>query len=380
MQKSHQMQICVAVDKFKGSLTAFEAAEAIREGFSGVLPDAEFSMIPMADGGDGSFAILHKSVEGKVIEVQTRDARMRAVSAPLFLFNEGKSAFIESATVCGLAMLDQKDRDPMTATSYGLGLMIRRALDEGVDKIYIGLGGTATNDVGTGMMSALGCRYLTAAGEEVRPGCEGLSAIAAIDDSGLDRRFIAAKIYAVTDVSNTLLGQEGATFTFALQKGASRRMLPEMEEAVAGFSEVYTRKYGKRLDLIQGGGAAGGIGAMILVQHRGFRIEGWRFFADLQQLESRIISADLVITGEGRFDTQSLSGKVIDGVEELCRKHSRPLWVFCGKSDVREEQLVVCPAIEQIFRISDIEPNSSLSIRYADKLLKELSILAAKTL
>ena len=374
------MQICIATDKFKGSLTAFDAAESIREGFSRVLPDAGFLEVPMADGGDGSFAILQKSVEGKVIEVPTFDAQMKEITAPLFVFDGGRSVFIESATVCGIAMLDPNDRNPKTATSYGLGVLIRRALDEGADRIYIGLGGTATNDVGTGMMSALGCRYLTAAGEEVSRGCLPLADIRRIDDSGLDRRFIASKIYAVTDVSNLLLGKEGATYTYALQKGASRKDLEDMEKAVCSFSEVYMQKYGKRLDRIDGGGAAGGLGAMILAQHRGFRIEGWKFFADLQQLEARIAEADLVITGEGRFDTQSLSGKVIDGVEELCRRQNKPLWVFCGKSDVTQEQLVICPAIEQIFRISDIEPNAQLSIRYADKLLKELAMLAAKTL
>lgn len=371
------MQICIAIDKFKGSLTAVETATAIKNGFNAFSPTNDFYIIPMADGGDGSLDILKLQQNAEVKMINTLDPINRKISSPVLIFKDSKTVFIEMAKISGLSLLTRDERNPYITNTYGLGEAIKKVLDLGVKEIILGLGGSATNDGGVGMLLALGCKFLNIKKENIGLGGLALKEIEHIDISSLDARLQNVKIKIISDVTNPLLGENGATLVYGRQKGASRYMLLALEEGMSIFARKTFEILGKEIGTITGSGAAGGTAAAIYAYLGGEIVSGWEFFAKVQNLEEAISKSDLVISGEGRFDSQSLSGKVVSGVDSLCKKYNKEIWIFCGESTISLEDIKSSTSISQIFSIMDIERQRSLAISNAFSYLEILAKYAA---
>ena len=338
-------RILIAPDKFKGTATSLQVADALegallRNCVQREADHLEIVKLPLADGGDGSLAVLEHALTARGanperIEVETFDALMRPLRAPLLLCDG--TAFIEMAQVCGLAQIEPALRNPEQTTTYGLGVLIRKAVALGVKRIVLGIGGSATNDGGAGMLC-------------LEPGRDVTDA-----DLAWVRDHICGKIevQVACDVRNPLLGIDGATMVFGPQKGADAAMLERLERRM----EALATQLG--LDpLLPGGGAAGGVGATLHAIYGAQLIPGWQLFGQWVDLEARITAADAVITGEGRFDAQSLSGKLIDGIARLCRQHRKPLFVVCGRNTVPWKTWRKA-GISDIYTLQEVEPNPS---------------------
>ena len=339
--------ILIVPDKFKGSLTAMQVAVAVKEAIVGYYPDSAVEMLPLADGGDGSLEVVKNAVpNSESILTMTFDPLMRPINAEMLRI--GDLFFIEMAKCCGLALLADDERNPENTTTFGLGVMIKNAICIGAKEIVIGIGGSATNDGGEGMLKAL-------------EGCLPLS----------------AKIKVACDVTNPLLGKYGATMVYAPQKGADKEMLVRLEKRMKNFAkeaEARLRGMGREeraveFATIPGGGAAGGIGAALYGFLNAELISGWKLFGEMVSLEEKIKNADIVITGEGSLDGQSLSGKLVDGVATLCRKYYRSLYVVCGinKLSVKMQNQ---SGIRDVLAISDYEPDLKQSMINASVLIK----------
>lgn len=359
-QNQNIMKILIAPDKFKGSLTSSQAAEAIREGIRQAnadcrrgtegAPELEFRTVEIADGGDGSLEVLQKKIPGaNVMKVKVHDPLGRKVDSQIMLYSIPGScqektelcAFIEMAKVSGLEMLSKSERNPLNTSTYGMGEAIRAAVDQGAGRITLSIGGSATNDGGAGMLQALGYRFFNAEGGEISAPVKGgeLQQIASIAAPGGVLSGIEFKV--ICDVTNPLLGPEGATAVYGPQKGADARALGVLEAGLANYAAVAERcmNVPQECKECQGAGAAGGVGYAGLAFLGAELIPGWKFFAQITSLEESVQWADLVITGEGSLDSQSLSGKVVSGVLNLAAKYNKEVVIFCGVSKLAEEEL-----------------------------------------
>jgi len=323
------VRILIAPQEFKGSLTAAGAARAIADGVRAALPDAETDEAPMSDGGAGLVDAMLVARGGERIATEVRDPLMRPVRAGWALLSGG-SAAIEMAAASGLVLLAADERDPLIATTYGTGELIRAALDRGCRRIIVGVGGSATVDAGAGAMQALGARLLDASGADLPSGGAALARLARIDLAGVDARLAGAEIRVASDVTNTLCGPQGAAMIFGPQKGASEQDVRALDAALARFAEIARRDTGIDLLVMPGSGAAGGLGAGLAVV-AGATIEpGFAIVAEAVGLEGRIAAADFVITGEGRLDAQTAFGKTVAGVARMARAHGRRIGVIAG--------------------------------------------------
>jgi glycerate 2-kinase len=322
------MRIVIAPDSFKESMTAAEAAAAIERGVRTALPEAVCTVLPVADGGEGTLDALAAALGAERRGVDTGDALGRPVRAAFALAADGL-AVIEVAQAVGLGLLDGR-RDIFHATTTGVAALVLAALDAGATRLLVGLGGTATCDGGAGLLAGLGVRFLDAAGRDVRPDPDGLADLARVDASALDSRARAVSMTLACDVTNPLLGPTGAAAVFGPQKGATPEQVPMLDVvlakvadglAAAGFADVRHRP---------GAGAAGGLGAAFLALGADLR-PGFGVVADAIALEPAIASADLVITGEGSLDAQTGSGKAPAGVAALATRHGVPVLAFAGR-------------------------------------------------
>jgi glycerate kinase len=329
------MRIVVAPQEFKGSLTAVEAARAIAAGVRRAAPDAEVDEAPMSDGGPGFVdamlaARAGPGARGGVrVEANVRDPLMRPVRAAWALL-EGGSAIIEMAAASGLVLLSEDERDPLRASTYGTGELIRAALDRDCREIVLGIGGSATVDGGAGVMQALGARLLDASGADLPPGGGALASLERIDLSDVDKRLAGARMRIAADVTNTLCGPDGAAAMFGPQKGASPEDVRALERALLRFAEVARGQCGVDLLSMRGGGAAGGIAAGLSLIANATIEPGFALVAEAVRLEARIASADLVITGEGRLDAQTAFGKTAAGVASLARARGKRCGIVAG--------------------------------------------------
>ncbi len=323
------MRILIAPQEFKGSLTAAEAARAIAGGVRAAMPDAQIDEAPMSDGGAGLVDAMLAARGGERIETEVRDPLLRPVRAGWALLSDGTAA-IEMAAASGLVLLSAEERDPLIATTYGTGELIRAALDRGCRRIIVGVGGSATVDAGTGAMQVLGARLLDASGDDLPSGGAALARLARIDLTGVDARLASAEIRVASDVTNTLCGPQGAAMIFGPQKGASEQEVRALDAALARFAEIARRDTGIDLAAMPGSGAAGGLGAGLAVV-AGATIEpGFAIVAEAVGLDRRIAAADVVITGEGRLDAQTAFGKTAAGVARMARAHGRRIGVIAG--------------------------------------------------
>lgn len=459
------MKILIAIDKFKGSLTSLEAAQAIMRGIeaaavasaTAAVPELSslelsakglcntYEMVEIADGGDGSANVLLSVKNGvEVVPAEGVDPLGQKIESSYLVYyepcdsaadsaNSGagsgaasgaasaagsgiasaaadsvagagvlkKCAFIEMAKISGLELIPPVDsdgrrlRNPLVTTTYGLGQLIRKAYEEGARKITLSIGGSATNDGGTGMLQALGFKFYDKSGSLITDYmCGGLlSKISRIEapSGACTSASGACEIEVICDVTNPLLGQTGATYVYGPQKGANPMMLQQLEDGMENLVRVALDQelpghalHGHQVPahLRPGAGAAGGVGYAVHHFLGGKIISGWRFFANLTNLKQKIANADLVISGEGRIDSQSLNGKVVDGVLTLAKEEGKPVWLFCGLNSLETNSLTAGsmanqPAEYPIFQLASLEPDRDKSMQNAAPLLQRLAREAA---
>lgn len=323
------MRILVCPQEYKGTLTAAEAAAAMAEGSSRAVADAQVEGIPLSDGGPGLQDALLAAIGGRVMTAAVEDPLARTVDAQWALLNDD-TAVIEMASAAGLWRVREDERDPMIATTYGVGQLIRAALDEGCGRIIVGLGGSATNDGGAGMSAALGVRRLDADGKTLPPGGAALAQIDRIDTGGLDPRLADTKVIAATDVRNLLCGPDGASLVYGPQKGATPEQAAELDAALRRWAEVIERDMGIAVADVPGAGAAGGLGAGLLAFCEAQVRPGFDVVAEVVGLAKKVAEADLVVTGEGRLDAQTAFGKTVAGVGRMAREQGVPVIVVPG--------------------------------------------------
>lgn len=328
------MKILIAPDKFKGSLPAQAVAAAIAKGIQETYPQAECVLHPLADGGDGSLAILEKVLKLKRVVVGSCDPLDRPISAH-YLRNE-EAAFIELATASGLVCLTGVERNPLLTSTLGTGLLMKDALDSGLRQIYLFLGGSATNDFGMGIAQALGFLFLDKKEQLLAPTGENLGQVASIKSPELPRNL---KIQLLCDVTNPPYGGNGAAQVYAAQKGADESVITRLDTGAQHFCQLLEQTFARSLGNLAGGGAAGGVGAGLYALLNAELQPGFQTISQLTNLEAQVTKADIIISGEGRIDEQSLQGKVIDGLAALCQKHQKPLYLFSGNCTLKSEQL-----------------------------------------
>ncbi|WP_203996717.1 glycerate kinase family protein [Micromonospora lutea] len=324
------MRVLLCPDKFAGTLPAPQVAAAVADGWREVAPGDELLVRPLADGGPGFLDVLAEALPGQRVPVSTTDPLGRPVAGEMLLTDGGAVAWLESAQACGLHLLAAAERNPLVTTSYGLGLLIAAAVESGARTVVVGLGGSATNDGGAGMLAALGAVGLDDSGAALPYGGAALAAAATLDGAP---RLRDARLIAATDVDNPLLGLHGTSNVFGPQKGADRADVLLLDAALGRWAEVLERDLPgcpSGLGALPGGGAAGGVGAALLAL--GGRCEsGIGLVSRAVGLETVLDEVDLVVTGEGRFDHQSLRGKVVAGVAGAARDRGVPCVVLAGQ-------------------------------------------------
>lgn len=357
------MKIIIAPDSFKESLSALEVAEAIESGFKKVFPDAEYIKVPMADGGEGTVQSLIDATQGRLKTVEVTAPLGQRVSAQFGISGDGKTAIIEMAAASGLHLVPNEQRNPLITTSYGTGELILAALDEGVEKIILGIGGSATNDGGAGMLQALGVALLDANQQAIGLGGGNLSKIESIDFSGLDARLAHVDLEVACDVNNPLCGQHGASAVFGPQKGATPEMVVTLDQALSHFADKIQAIRNINIKNHAGAGAAGGMGGGLLTLPHTRLKAGVQIVIEAVDLATKMQQADLVITGEGRMDSQSAHGKTPIGVARVAKQYHKPVIaiVGCLREDyevVYEHGIdVVFPIIRQLGSLETILAN-----------------------
>ncbi|KGT91956.1 MULTISPECIES: glycerate kinase [Enterobacterales] len=324
------MKIVIAPDSYKESLSALEVAAAIEAGFSEIFPDAEYVKIPVADGGEGTVEAMVAATQGSIVRLTVTGPLGAPVEAFYGLSGDERSAFIEMAAASGLELVPAAQRDPLITNSYGTGELIKNALDRGVDHIIIGIGGSATNDGGSGMMQALGARLLDQQGNEIAFGGGALPQLARIEIDQLDKRIQQCRIEVACDVTNPLTGEEGASAIFGPQKGATPELVQQLDKALAHYAEIIHRDLDIDVLHIAGGGAAGGMGAALHAFCQAELRRGIEIVTEALGLADQVQDADLVITGEGRIDSQTINGKVPIGVAKVAKQFNKPVIGIAG--------------------------------------------------
>jgi glycerate kinase len=325
------MKIVIAPDSFKESLTAMQVAQVIEAGFREIFPDAQYVKLPVADGGEGTVQAMIDATGGQRIERTVTGPLGEPVQAFYGLTGGGEPvAVIEMAAASGLEQVPQELRNPWMTTSYGTGQLIRAALDAGALRFVLGVGGSATNDGGAGMVQALGARLFDAQGTELGPGGGELARLERIDVSGLDPRLRDAVFEVACDVSNPLVGPQGASAVFGPQKGASPDMVDQLDANLRRYAQVIERDLGQDIAGVPGAGAGGGIAAAMMVFLGGRLRPGSEIVTSAVGLEQALEGADLVITGEGRVDGQTVNGKTPIGVARVAQRCGKPVIAIAG--------------------------------------------------
>ncbi len=324
------MKIVIAPDSYKESLSALEVARLVEKGFKEVFPDADFVLLPIADGGEGTVDAMAAATCGIKHRLQVTGPLGELVEGFYGVSGNGRAGFIEMAAAGGLALVPRNLRNPLVTTTRGVGELMLAALDGGVRELIIGIGGSATNDGGAGMLQALGVRLLDANKREIEPGGGGLGSLAAIDASGLDPRLANCKIQAACDVDNPLTGPRGASAVFGPQKGATPAMVKELDRNLEQFGLLLEQHTGGSIIHRPGSGAAGGMGAALLGVLGAELRPGVEIVIEAVQLDKAIAGADLVITGEGKLDGQTAGSKAPAGVAQAAARYNVPVIAIGG--------------------------------------------------
>lgn len=324
-------KIVVASDSFKGCLSSREVADAIACGISEVLPDADIVKVAIADGGEGTYRALAAALKTREVTCDACDPLMRPRTAAYGITPDGTTAVMDMAAASGLTLLSLSERNPLETTTYGFGQMITDALGRGCRRFILGLGGSATNDAGTGALAALGFRFLDSSGRNLGHGGKILGDIAAVDSSNADTRLRHSKFHIVCDVSAPFCGPRGATHVFAHQKGADNSMVMRLEDGMLSFADVIKRTCGTDIAGTPGAGAAGGLGGALAAFLQAEIKPGAAFILDLIAFDDIIAGADLIITGEGSLDRQTVMGKAPAGVLAYGLRRNIPVVALGGR-------------------------------------------------
>ncbi len=344
------MRVLIAPDKFKGSLAAGAVAKAIAAGIRAGLPEAEIELLPIADGGEGTAEAIQLARGGEWIDCAVHDALGRPITARYVWLADSVSAVMEMSAAAGLSQLAPDERDPTKATTFGVGEMLRDAIERGAREIIMGIGGSATNDGGFGMARALGFRFLDQDDVEI---AENVAALLELKRIEKPHDFKLPKIVAASDVTNPLLGPEGATRTFGPQKGASADQLATLERCLERLAQVATRSLGRDFRNMPGAGAAGGLGFGLLTFCNARIRSGFEVVAEAVALRAKIAWSDFVITGEGKLDEQTLAGKGPAGVAKMARAAGKRVFAIAGQApnESRARSL-----FEEVVTLDDTSP------------------------
>ena len=333
------MKIVLAPDKFKNSLTGMEFCNVVEATIKAITPHVEIMKSPLADGGDGTIEVVNYYLKGEVIQVKVMNPTFNSVIASFLYSESSKIAFIEMAEASGMKLLKPSDQNCMHTTTYGTGQLIINAIDKGAQHIILGIGGSATNDCGIGMANALGYRFLDKNNNDVKPiGCELIN-ICEIDDSLVDKRLKFIKFQIACDVTNPLYGPNGAAHVYAKQKGATESDISDLDSGLQSFSKILDKHFNIKIQNIAGAGAAGGMGAGAVAFLYGELLPGIDLIKQIANFDTKIKNADWIITGEGKLDNQTLSGKTLSGVLTSANNNKIKVAAFCGSIDLIPDEL-----------------------------------------
>jgi len=324
------IRFLIACDSFKGSASSKQVGEAIKSGILRAVPDAHVEVVPVADGGEGTVQALVDATGGRLVTATVTNPIGEKIEATFGILGDGQTAVIEMAAASGLTLIPPEKRNPWVTTTYGTGELIKAALEHGCRKIIIGIGGSATNDAGAGMAQALGVKLLDEHGKQIGFGGGELGRLRRIDMSGLDKRATEAEFIVACDVDNPLTGERGASYVYAPQKGATPEMLPKLDSNLRHFAEVVRQQLGIDVEHVPGSGAAGGLGAGLMAFLKAKLRKGTEIVFELVKLDEKIASADIVITGEGQIDAQTVFGKTPIGVAKLAKQYGKPVIAITG--------------------------------------------------
>lgn len=353
------MHIVIAPNAFKGSLSARDAANCIAEGLRKSKLSCQLTLFPIADGGDDTAALLVQAAQGQLIPTAVHDPLERPIKAPFGWIASEYKAVISMSDASGIRLLKKEELNPLRANTFGTGELIKAALDKGAKTIILGVGGSATIDGGTGLLKALGVRFSDKAGHEINILPEGMAALKTIDISSLDKRLSSCEIIVLCDVKNKLLGDEGAAKVFGPQKGADKNDIMLLERIMQHWDQLTLETMHQEMSSLTYGGAAGGIAAAMAVYLNAKLVHGIEFFLEETHFDKVLSSADLVITGEGSIDEQTLEGKGPFGVARRAKEKNIPVIGMAGDISAKSK-----PALQQYFRtlITINPPGSSLAM------------------
>jgi glycerate kinase len=351
------MKIIIAIDSFKGTLSSVQAGNAVKKGIKLFMQEANShtEIFPMADGGEGTLkAVLAFDKNARLHKTTVKDSLMRDRVIPFIIIkrNGAVSAVIEMASIAGLTQLECHERDIMKATTYGVGQCIKKALDFGADTVYLGIGGSATNDAGIGMLQALGAEFLDAGNNNIQTGAEQIGNIKTINLSNFDKRIKNTKFISVCDVKNPFYGPFGATEVYGPQKGASDAQVKLIDNMFKEFARIVSHQTGIDIQNIKGSGAGGGIGGGAAVFLNSEFKTGADWLIEYSNIESSILNADLIITGEGRTDEQTFNDKLPLRIGLLCKKHAKKAVVISGSRTISKDGMREY-GVESVYALTD---------------------------
>lgn len=363
------MKVIVAIDSLKGSLSSLEAGKAAEEGIKRAMPEAEIIIKPVADGGEGTVSALTSGLNGRLEKAEVTGPLGQKVKAVYGILPD-KTAVIEMAEAAGLPLVPDDQRNPMHTTTYGVGELIQQALEKGCRKFIVGIGGSATNDGGTGMLQALGCHFYKKDGTEICPGAEEIEEIARVDIDGMDRRLEECRFEIACDVTNPLCGERGASAVFAPQKGADARMVGRLDDALSHLADVTEEVLKTDNRNLPGAGAAGGLGFAFSSYLDGDLRPGVDIVLDAVLPEKELSEADIVVTGEGRFDGQTAMGKAPVGIAKRAKEKGCMVLVFAGSIEpqgvrkVQDEMQLVDGAFPILPGVMTLEEAMQKTVAY----------------
>ena len=360
------MKFVLAPDKYKGSLTGHQFCEAVESGIKMVFPEANILKKPLADGGDGTIEVVRDYLKASPIKVTVKDPLFRDITSEYLLSKDGKTAFIEMSEASGYKLLTKEEMNCMHTTSFGTGQMILDAMDKDAKEIILGIGGSATNDGGMGMATALGYEFLDVQGKILKPTGENLINVSRIERAKIHKKLNEVQIKVACDVTNPLYGENGAAKIYGPQKGASSIEVEFLDRGLESFAKVLHATFGVNAQNIPGAGAAGGMGAGAVVFLNAGLTSGVELIMEMAHFEEALGQADWVITGEGQLDSQTLSGKTINGVIKSAKAKDIPVAAFCGSVNITIEQMEAMGldyAVSILNQVGDLEEAKATSYK-----------------
>ncbi len=375
-----QMKVLIAPDSFKDCLTAYDVAHCIGQGIAEIRPDACITLFPLADGGEGSIECIKLHKGGHLISVAVADPLGRPVDAEYLMLEQEHTAVIELARASGIELLKPEERNALITSTYGTGQLIRDALDRGVEKIILTIGGSATVDGGTGIAAALGLRFFDVGGNELSPCGGNLSSIFRVDTDHVHEGLRHAEIVIACDVQNGLNGPEGAARVFGPQKGAVPDDVLILEQGLRHLSDLVYQSTGFNADDHPGTGAAGGAALFLLSHGSGKLSKGFDIIAELTGLNREIHHHDVIITGEGKLDSQTAYGKVVSSVANIVKNHDKTFIGVAGMIDSDRQLVLTLYGMKQVYAVSDMAVNKDDSINNAAVYLRQIGRIIAEKL